>query len=176
MTFPDNTNLTREISVSGIRLRFAASHMATLGLILEPLHGHNYVVSCRVEGNLTEDNWVMDFSVLKRLVRTQCELLDHKFLLQMNSSQLSIEYEEESRSYIIGHSDRIYKIPAADVAALPIENSTAELIAEHITEGVISEITALNVEHLTSITVEVEEMPGQSGIYTRGLLSGRNDR
>ena len=176
MTLPDKTNVTRQVSVSGIRLRFAASHMATLGSILEPLHGHNYVVSCRVEGNLTEDNWVMDFSVLKQLVRTECELLDHKFLLQMNSSQLSIEHEKKSRSYIIEHSDRIYKIPAADVAALPIENSTAELIAEHITEGVISEMTSLDIKNLTSITLEVEEMPGQSGIYTRGLPSDRNDR
>ena len=176
MTLSDDTNPTREISVSGVRLRFAASHMATLGLVLEPLHGHNYVVSCRVEGNLTDDNWVMDFSVLKNLVRTECELLDHKFLLQMNSSQLVIEYEKKSGSYIIGHSDRIYKIPAEDVIALPIENSTAELIAEHIAEGIVAGTVSRGVKNLTSITVEVEEMPGQSGIYTRGLPRERNDR
>ena len=59
--------------------------------------------------------------------------------------------------------------------ALPIENSTAELIAEHIADGIVAGIISRGVKNLTSITVEVEEMPGQSGIYTRGLPSERND-
>jgi 6-pyruvoyl tetrahydropterin synthase/QueD family protein len=176
MILPDNTEPIREVSVSGIRLRFAASHMATLGSVLEPLHGHNYVVSCRVEGNLTEDNWVMDFSVLKQLLRSQCDLLDHKFLLQMNSNQLSIVLQKESRSYVITHGDRTYHIPSSDVVALPIENSTAELIAEHIAEAVVSDISSANVTNLRKITLEVEEMPGQSGIYARVLPSDTKDR
>ncbi|MEE2875455.1 MAG: 6-carboxytetrahydropterin synthase [Chloroflexota bacterium] len=176
MTFPDVTQPTREVSVSGIRLRFAASHMATLGSVLEPLHGHNYVVSCRVEGNLTDDNWVIDFSVLKELLRSQCDLLDHKFLLQMNSDQLSIIFNEELSFYSIRHGDRTYQIPAADIVALSIENSTAELIAEHIAEAVIIKISASNIRNLRKITLEVEEMPGQSGIYTRVLPSDTNHR
>ena len=176
MTFPDVTQPIREVSVSGIRLRFAASHMATLGSVLEPLHGHNYVVSCRVEGNLTDDNWVIDFSVLKELLRSQCDLLDHKFLLQMNSDQLSIIFNEELSFYSIRHGDRTYQIPAADIVALPIENSTAELIAEHIAEAVIIQISASNIRNLRKITLEVEEMPGQSGIYSRVLPSDTNHR
>ena len=46
------TNVQRHVTVQGVRLRFAASHMATLGDELEPLHGHNYVVRCRVDGLL----------------------------------------------------------------------------------------------------------------------------
>ena len=176
MTFPDVTQPIREVSVSGIRLRFAAAHMATLGSVLEPLHGHNYRVSCRVEGDLTADSWVMDFSVLKELLRLQCDLLDHKFLLQMNSDQLSIIFDEEMSSYSIKHGDRTYQIPATDVVALAIENSTAELIAEHITEAVITKISTINARNLRKITLEVEEMPGQSGIYTRVLPSDTNRR
>jgi 6-pyruvoyltetrahydropterin/6-carboxytetrahydropterin synthase len=176
MTFPDVTQPIREVSVSGIRLRFAASHMATLGSILEPLHGHNYVVACRVEGDLTADNWVMDFSVLKELLRSQCDLLDHKFLLQINSDQLSIKLNEEMSSYSIKHGDRTYQIPATDVVALAIENSTAELIAEHIAEAVITKMSTINARNLRKITLEVEEMPGQSGIYTRVLPSDPNRR
>ena len=43
---------TRHVEVRGVRLRFAAAHMATLEGELEPLHGHNYSVACRVEGEL----------------------------------------------------------------------------------------------------------------------------
>ena len=32
----------RHVTVSGVRLKFASAHMATLGNELEPLHGHNY--------------------------------------------------------------------------------------------------------------------------------------
>ena len=40
-------NEQRHVTVEGIRLKFAASHMATLGDDLEPLHGHNYIVTAR---------------------------------------------------------------------------------------------------------------------------------
>ena len=66
----------RNVTVEGIRLRFAAAHMATLGGELEPLHGHNYEVHCRVEGDLTDDRWVIDFGVLKRVLREACEALE----------------------------------------------------------------------------------------------------
>ncbi len=56
----------RRVTVEAVRLRFAAAHMATIGDELEPLHGHNYSVSCRVDGSLTGDGWVIDFSALKR--------------------------------------------------------------------------------------------------------------
>ena len=34
------------VNVNAVKLRFASAHMATLGKELEPLHGHNYIVSC----------------------------------------------------------------------------------------------------------------------------------
>ena len=84
-------NEARHVTVEGVRLRFAASHMATLGDELEPLHGHNYVVTARVEGDLTDDRWVIDFSALKRFVREACEYLDHHFLLQADSPTLEVD-------------------------------------------------------------------------------------
>ncbi|HIE84790.1 MAG TPA: hypothetical protein EYQ00_13530, partial [Dehalococcoidia bacterium] len=110
------------------------------------------------------------------LLRSQCDLLDHKFLLQINSDQLSIKLNEEMSSYSIKHGDRTYQIPATDVVALAIENSTAELIAEHIAEAVITKMSTINARNLRKITLEVEEMPGQSGIYTRVLPSDTNRR
>ena len=65
----DLASSDRSVRVSGNRLKFAASHMATLGAELEPLHGHNYRVSFQVDGDLTDEGWVIDFSILKQLVR-----------------------------------------------------------------------------------------------------------
>ena len=160
----------RAVTVEGVRLRFAAAHMATLGDDLEPLHGHNYIVRCRVEGALTADHWVIDFSVLKRLVREACERLDHRFLLQRDSTLLNIE--EQGDAWVLRFGEREYRFPAADVAVLPIENSTAELIAQWLCEVVVAGLAAGGEDNLRRIAVEVEEMPGQSGSYERELAAG----
>ena len=159
------SNVQRHVTVQGVRLRFAASHMATLGDDLEPLHGHNYVVRCRVDGDLTADQWVIDFGVLKRAVREACEALDHRFLLQERSSRLDITREPDA--WTVRFADRTYRFPASDVIALPIENTTAELIAEWIADRVDAALTAGDHRNLTRLAVDVEEMPGQTGGYAR---------
>ena len=159
--------VSRSVTVEGVRLRFAASHMATLGDDLEPLHGHNYIARCRVDGALTADRWVIDFSVLKRAVREACEALDHRFLLQHDSRLLDIA--EDADGWTIRFGDREYRLPASDVVALPIENSTAELIAEWIAGRVLASLATGGHGSLTRIDIEVEEMPGQSGSYARDL-------
>lgn len=157
----------RHVTVDGVRLRFAAAHMATLGDELEPLHGHNYIVRCRVEGDLTSDRWVIDFSVLKRVVREACEQLDHRFLLQRESR--AIESLEVEGGWEVRFGDRIYRFPAADVMPLPIENTTAELLAEWLWTRAADALRAGGHHNLRRIAVDVEEMPGQSGGYARDL-------
>ena len=159
----------RTVTVEGVRLRFAAAHMATLGDELEPLHGHNYVARCRVEGALTNDHWVIDFSALKRFVREACGRLDHRFLLQRDSELLEIE--ELADSWVVRFGDREYRFPVADVVLLPIENSTAELLAQWLCETVLEALAGGGHHNLTRIAVEVEEMPGQSGSYERALAA-----
>lgn len=159
--------IERHVTVQGIRLKFAAAHMATLGDDLEPLHGHNYIVRCRVDGALTDDRWVIDFSALKRYVREICDEIDHHFLLQTRSPLLEIEQDAEG--WTVRFRDRNYRFPAADVYPLPIENTTAELLAEWIAEQTIERIRAGGHENITRIAVDVEEMPGQAGGYARDL-------
>ena len=159
--------VVRHVSVEGVRLRFAAAHMATLGDELEPLHGHNYEARARVEGELTGDHWVIDFSVLKRLVRETCDRLDHTFLLQRDSPQLEIE--QSAALWTIRFRDRTYVFPTSDVVALPIANTTAELIAEWIWHEVATALRAEGHASITQLAIEVEEMPGQAGGYGAAL-------
>ena len=160
-------NIERHVSVERLRLKFAAAHMATLGDELEPLHGHNYLVKCRVDGALTSDRWVIDFSALKTYVREVCDFLDHHFLLQERSPLLDVARDGDA--WTVGFRGRSYHFPAADVRALPIENTTAELLAEYIAERVAERLAAEGHGNITRLAVEVEEMPGQSGGYARDL-------
>lgn len=157
----------RHVTVDGVRLRFAAAHMATLGDDLEPLHGHNYIVRCGVDGSLTEDRWVIDFSLLKRYVREACEQLDHRFLLQRDSPLLEIAEEAGGWSIVFG--DRRYYFPASDVVVLPIENTTAELLAEWLAGRVAEALRSGEHANIERISIDIEEMPGQSGGYARDL-------
>lgn len=160
-------NEQRHVTVEGVRLRFAASHMATLGDELEPLHGHNYVVSARVEGDLSSDRWVIDFSVIKAFVREACERLDHRFLLQADSPHLDSRVVEGQ--WLIRFGEREYRLPDSDVLALPIENTTAELLAEWIAERVIAALRDGGHSNIHRLALDVEEMPGQTGGYATDL-------
>ena len=66
-------------------LNFSVAHFISFGGKCERLHGHNYAVSVELEGELTEDRYVLDFVVLKKIVREVCDSLDHHFLLPQRS-------------------------------------------------------------------------------------------
>lgn len=53
------------LQVTKDQLGFAAAHFITMRGKCERLHGHNYRVTVEVEGFLCEDQYVVDFGVLK---------------------------------------------------------------------------------------------------------------
>ena len=153
--------MTHKITVERNTLRFAAAHFATFEGACEPLHGHNYDVIVEVEGELTADSWVFDFGALKSIARAICQELDHKFLLQRDSKVLQID--EGMSNWKIRFLERGWVIAKSDVLALPIDNTTAERLAEYIGGRIREALAERGSENLTSITVGVEEMPGQTG-------------
>ncbi len=156
------------VTVERQRLRFAAGHFATFADELEPIHGHNYDVFVEVVGPLTEESWVIDFSLLKRLTREVCERLDHKFLLQMESRALTIT--DDDTHYVIQYRDEHpYRLPKHDVAALPIDNSTAERLSQYIAVELTASLETQGPAGLARLRVGVEEMPGQAAWYETDL-------
>lgn len=61
---------------------FAASHFLTkYHGKCEELHGHNYKIVITIKDKLNEDGMVLDFKILKSVVREEVyEKLDHKHL------------------------------------------------------------------------------------------------
>lgn len=157
-------SITRHITVERNRLRFAAAHMATFAGTCEPLHGHNYDVIVNIEGELTEDSWVWDFGDVKRVTKSILDKLDHRFLLQRDSTILRID--EQESGWVIGFAEREYRFPHSDVVALPIENTTAERLAEWIAGRLVEELGGRDGAHFATLSVGVDEMPGQAGWYT----------
>ncbi len=159
--------VTRRVSVERNRLRFAAAHMATFHGGCEPIHGHNYDVIVELEGDLTEDSWVWDFGDLKRATKAIVDDLDHHFILQLQSRALTINQSETTWEVRFG--DRGYVFPKSDVAALDIDNSTAERLAEWVATRLIAHLRNAGATTARKLTVGIEEMPGQAGWYTVDL-------
>ena len=161
--------MTYRITIQRNTLRFAAAHFTTFGDECEPLHGHNYDVFVELEGDLTPDSWVFDFVELKRIATALCGELDHRFLLPTLSTALQIS--ETDSAYEVRFADRRYVMPKADIAALRIDNSTAERLAEWLAGRLAEELRSRGATNLRRLTVGVEEAPGQAGWYDMPLAA-----
>jgi 6-pyruvoyltetrahydropterin/6-carboxytetrahydropterin synthase len=156
-----------QVRVEGVG--FAAAHFATFGGKCEPLHGHSYAVAAEVEGGLSDESWVFDFVELKAILRGFCRELDHRFLLQRESRLIDIESNDESWQVTTPGGQR-YTLPVTDVVALPLDNTTAERLAEWLCERLAVALGERGVTNVTAISVEVSEGPGQMARHRQERL------
>ena len=156
-----------KVAITKEDLVFAAAHFITFaGHRCERLHGHNYRASVVVEGGLETDSWfVVDFSAIKKLMRSLTAELDHRVLLPRDNPQLAISEENGSVRVAFTGQPR-YAFPTGDCVILPIPNTTVEMLAQYLAGRVRAE---LGVVHLKSLEVEVEENFGQSASYRETL-------
>ena len=62
-----------------------------------------------------------------------------------------------------------YLLPAASVTALPVENATAERLAEYLAGRILERLRATGVTNLATMTVGVEETEMQTAFCTIDL-------
>jgi 6-pyruvoyltetrahydropterin/6-carboxytetrahydropterin synthase len=143
---------------------FCAGHFITYeGHECEPLHGHNYRVAAGVEGPLDENFYVFDFTRLKRLLRTVVDRLDHRMLLPARSERIAVRTAGDE--VVATYQDKRYVFPASDVVLLPIQNTTAELLARWIAGELRAALSPPEQASVRALVVEVEESFGQRAIY-----------
>jgi len=158
------------VQVSKDYLVFASAHFITFrGHQCETLHGHNYRVGVAVEGALDDEAFfVLDFSVLKQITRRFVDEIDHKVLLPTENPKLAY-HEDGDRVRVDYFGEPAYTFPRRDCALLPIQNSTAELLAQYLGTRVRAELIRSGYAHLTLLELEVEENYGQSATYRETL-------
>jgi 6-pyruvoyltetrahydropterin/6-carboxytetrahydropterin synthase len=159
--------ILRKVRVEGGNLKFSSAHFITYSGKCERLHGHNYSVLVEIEGELGKDRVVFDFTRLKRLTHEICQQLDHRFLLPLQNSHLELIASPDT--WEIRFQEKQYVFPRADVVELPIENSTAELLAEYICDQLCTRLARYKTHNLQRIMVGVEEAPTQMAYYQRSF-------
>jgi 6-pyruvoyl tetrahydropterin synthase/QueD family protein len=157
-------------------LEFSAAHFITFEGECEPLHGHNYGVRVEAEGELLPDSYVFNFVTLKDIVRTLCKEWDHRFLLPLHNPHLRISEREDSWDIVYDASTR-YSLPKFSVTPLPIDNATAERLAERLAGRIADHLRALGAGGtLTRLTVGIEETAMQTAFYTLDLRGEPHER
>jgi len=153
------------IEVSKDYFNFASAHFLIFANgQREALHGHNYQVSVRLEGELDRAGVVLDFIAFKPMVKQICDALDHRTLIQSESPSLKVR--RRAAEIEVRYRRQKIILPKQDVILLPLVNTSTELLAEHVANQIRRGVKQkFHGAKIRSLEVGVEEARGQRGIF-----------
>lgn len=154
------------VRVTKDHLVFSAAHFVTIADFCERLHGHNWRVGAVVAGDLDENTFVVDFIALRDTLQEIVNQLDHHVLLPTQHREIQVT-ELPDDSVEVLHGEKRWQFPAEDCILLPIDQTTAERLAEWIGQQLESALLTACSTRLKTIEVEVEENFGQSAYCLR---------
>lgn len=158
------------VTVAKEYLTFSAAHFITLaGHQCESLHGHNYRVGVTASGGVDpESGFVVDFGVIKQVVRPLIQAVDHRVLLP--SRNPALEFRDEGDLLVVVYrGTHRFTFPRSHVALVPVTDTTAELLAEYFAREVGDAFRGEGFPALEELVIEVEESVGQSASYRMPL-------
>jgi 6-pyruvoyltetrahydropterin/6-carboxytetrahydropterin synthase len=152
-----------KVRVTKDHLVFCSGHFISYeGDQCERLHGHNYRATVEIEGALDENHYVFDFIALKQRTKAITDELDHRMLLATRNPFIRVE--EGPRAVHVRYRDREWLFPRDECVLLPIENTTAELLARYIAGRLAEDLRRQHGYVPDVLRVEVEESFGQSAV------------
>ena len=153
-----------QVRVTKDHLVFCCGHFISYdGHQCERLHGHNYRAAVEVEGPLTGDYYVFDFIALKARTKEITDDLDHHMLLATANPVIAVAPDGDRVE--VRYKSRQWVFPRGDCKLLPIENTTAELIARYIAGRLVESLRERHGFTPAVLRVEVEENVGQSATF-----------
>lgn len=143
---------------------FSAAHFITYGgNVCERLHGHNYRVNVEVIGPLDENEYVIDFIVLRDELKKITDELDHRMLLPTTHPLINVATRGREVEAVFTPDGRRWVFPLDDCLLLPVANTTAELLAQYIGERLLSALATRAGVRPQRLRIEVDENHGQRG-------------
>jgi 6-pyruvoyltetrahydropterin/6-carboxytetrahydropterin synthase len=161
-----------EICIRKEALKFSASHMTVFpDGTKEALHGHHYVPTLTLKVRDASFEAMVPFSRFKEGMKKIAALWDEKVLLatenpffeMVRSGRQELEFRLCGKRYVL---------PADEVVLLRTDNITCEALAKAYYEFLSAEIDAdLKSRNVLSVSVHIEESPGQGASYIHGASS-----
>jgi 6-pyruvoyltetrahydropterin/6-carboxytetrahydropterin synthase len=149
-------------------IKFSAAHVIAGHPKCGRLHGHSYAVHAVLHGDAGPDEMVFDFGIVKRAMRTIADQLDHRLIAPAISvtaaGKGAVEVKVGTKTYVV---------PRSDVAAIEVDASSAERLAEYFAKRLAATVAFPPSVH--EIEVGVDEGPGQ-GAWVKRRLPTRVER
>jgi len=161
-----------EVYVSREDFKFNAAHFMAYPGFRERLHGHNYRVAVRIEGELGEDGYVLDFGEIKSAAKSICGQLNERTLIPTASDCIRISHRAGQIDLFCEDGTR-FSLPEGDCVLLPIRHSSAEELAAYICDRLLNALAALRQRKLVRIEVSVAEAPYQEARFCADVLDPR---
>jgi 6-pyruvoyltetrahydropterin/6-carboxytetrahydropterin synthase len=147
-------------------IRFSSAHIIPEYEKCGRLHGHSYGVHIKIKGKPDNKGIIMDFSLVKDILREIINNLDHKILVPKNGKSITIKQMKDQIEIIL--LDKRYVFPVSDCVLLPIESTSAENLASYILEKFIDRISPNN--EIEEIEIGVDEGYGQGARISKALI------
>jgi 6-pyruvoyltetrahydropterin/6-carboxytetrahydropterin synthase len=155
------------IEIAKEYLKFSAAHFLIFpDGSTERLHGHNYRVFVELDAPLSPHGLVLDFIMVKPVIRALCDRLDEHWLLPGQHPELRVERRADGVTEV-RYRGEYYAAPSGDVIVLPINNTSSENLATWFSRELREELARRfpDVE-VDRLVVAVEETAGQRGVHT----------
>jgi 6-pyruvoyltetrahydropterin/6-carboxytetrahydropterin synthase len=148
-----------EINGWASKIDFSATHIIPMHSKCGRLHGHDYAINTKIEGEMGPDGVIMDFISVKEFLRGVAAELDHRVLIPAKDPGVTIgkDYVE----YIVG--DKKLTLPTCDCIMLDIKVASAETLANFVLKRMLEKVKF--PENVTRIEIGVDEGRGQ-GAWT----------
>ena len=131
----------------------------------ERLHGHNYRVFVEIDAALTRFGLVIDFRMVKPIVRELCDSLDEHWLVPGLHPVLKHVARADGVTEV-RYLERYYAAPTADVLVLPINNTSSENLATWFGRELLKRLAVRFPDvDVRAMRVAIEETSGQRGVY-----------
>lgn len=171
--------------------KFAAGHFTLFpDGTRERLHGHDHSVTCEFTGVMGADGLVVDYKVLKGLIKQLCDKFDERLLVPAASPAVTIsDYQPAPTApgappsvpmVSITSCGTTMHVPKDEVLPLPIANVSVEGLACVFLDELRAKLAALHpavASAMRKIVVSVETGPGQAALavwrYPRRARSTR---
>ena len=138
-------------------IRFSSAHIIPEYEKCGRLHGHTYAVHLKISGEPDKKGIIIDFSILKNLLKKISGDLDHKILIPEKSKAIIIV--KDKKSVKINSLGNEYIFPIKDCIFLPIGSTSAENLANYILNKILKTIKL--PENVDGIEIGVDEGYGQ---------------
>ena len=157
--------MTFRLEIDGWKsgIRFSSAHILPGHKKCGALHGHTYAIHAKICGEKDQQDFVIDFAIVKSSLRKIADQLDHTILIPEKNKYV-VRDEKEIRIAFYGKK---YVFPREDCILLPMKSVTAENLAEFVLEELLKEIDF--PKNVKKLEIGVDEGFGQ-GVWVEKVV------